>query len=238
MLGETVRRIVRNLTGLSVYKKQPIGVDCLEDIIFYLGKSHFNILFDIGANIGQTAKSLRKYFPEAAIYCFEPIGSTFLQLKKNISDPNCFLYNVGIGEKNGVAKFSDASDGNDSAMWTLAKTNDGNANVEVQILTLDSFCNENEISSIDYMKTDTEGFEIEVLKGASGMLSEGKIKVLNIEVGMNYKNTYHNSFTDIQSIMESHGYVLFGIYDQIHEWKLKKPYLRVCNCVFINSNFF
>ena len=42
-----------------------------------------SLVFDVGANIGTTARELSQVFPEAAIYCFEPGSSTFAQLECN-----------------------------------------------------------------------------------------------------------------------------------------------------------
>jgi FkbM family methyltransferase len=42
--------------------------------------------------------------------------------------------------------------------------------VEVEAVTLDSFCEQDSIGRIDYLKLDVEGSELEALIGASGLL--------------------------------------------------------------------
>jgi hypothetical protein len=47
--------------------------------------------------------------------------------------------------------------------------------------TLDVFCEENSIGSIDILKIDTEGFDLIVLQGAERMLQNGRIKFIHVE---------------------------------------------------------
>ena len=53
---------------------------------------------------------------------------------------------------------------------------------EIDSITLDLYCSENEIEFIDLLKIDVEGMEIDVLKSAKQLLSEKKIKILKIEI--------------------------------------------------------
>lgn len=54
----------------------------------------------------------------------------------------------------------------------------------ITLTTIDEFCLERNITSIDILKSDTEGNELQVLYGAKGILSENKIKYLVIEAGI------------------------------------------------------
>ena len=47
------------------------------DVAGSLPNYRFDVLFDVGANVGQSAIAYRKAFPNAAIYGFEPIGASF-----------------------------------------------------------------------------------------------------------------------------------------------------------------
>ena len=51
---------------------------------------------------------------------------------------------------------------------------------------MDNFCKENNIDSIDVLKIDTEGSEVEVLNGAKNMLN--KTNIILIEVLDEKKN--------------------------------------------------
>ena len=51
----------------------------------------------------------------------------------------------------------------------------------VTVSTLDAFCSENEIATIDLLKIDTEGTDLEVLRGGERMLREGRIRFVVTE---------------------------------------------------------
>lgn len=53
--------------------------------------------------------------------------------------------------------------------------------VKIELARLDEFCNNNKIDSIDFLKIDTEGNELDVLKGSIQMINEGKIKIIQFE---------------------------------------------------------
>lgn len=68
---------MEKLTGRKIYKKLPFGNDPLRGILYTLKNYKFNIIFDVGANTGQSAELFSKRFPNAKIYCFEPFSATF-----------------------------------------------------------------------------------------------------------------------------------------------------------------
>lgn len=52
-----------------------------------------------------------------------------------------------------------------------------------EMKTVDGFCLENNIGFIDYIKIDTEGCELSVKEGASRMILEGNIGIIQFESG-------------------------------------------------------
>ena len=56
------------------------------------------------------------------------------------------------------------------------------ATINVEAATVDEFCRKRQIESIDILKIDTQGTELEILKGAAGMLSGGRIRVIYNEM--------------------------------------------------------
>lgn len=67
------------------------------------------------------------------------------------------------------------------------------SNESAEIRALDYFCAEQKVNYIDLLKVDTEGLDLEVLKGAEAMLRSHKIPIL-AEVSFDPDNTYHTSF--------------------------------------------
>ena len=104
----------------------------------------------------------------------------------------------------------------------------------VDIVTLDEFCHSKRIDQVNYLKIDTEGGDLEVLKGAVNMLTEQRIDLVEVETGMNPRNSRHVPFEAIKKFLESHGYFIFGIYEQVSEFPTGEPHLRRTNPLFIS----
>jgi hypothetical protein len=85
------------------------------------------------------------------------------------------------------------------------------------------------------LKIDTEGHDLEVLRGAHRMLSSSHIGIAVVECSANTDNRYHVQFSEMHAFMEGHNYRLFAIYDQVAEWPTKKPNLRRINPAYISS---
>ena len=208
------------------------GVDVLTDVKRLLPSFSAEIIFDVGANVGQSAEVFQYHFPQATIWCFEPFPDTFKTLKENCSKwQKVVCEKVALGA---TAKQVYVCEGRSSAENTVTVTPEGDATQQVAMTTVDEFCRRHDIETINFLKVDTEGHDLEVLKGASSMLQQQKIDFVELEAGMNPENDYHVPFAELTLFLESLGYRLFGIYDQMHEWKEPKPVLRRSNPVFIS----
>lgn len=67
---------------------------------------------------------------------------------------------------------------------------------EVAVGTVDTFAREFGVEEISLLKTDTEGFDAEVLRGAKSMISSGRIFLILIEVGFSKYDAGHTLFDD------------------------------------------
>jgi hypothetical protein len=85
------------------------------------------------------------------------------------------------------------------------------------------------------LKIDTEGSDFDVLIGCGDMLVEHCIDIIQLESGMNSKNTWHVQFDRFKEYLELKSYYLFGIYEQVSEWRTLEPHLRRANLVFVSQ---
>ncbi|MCK5021954.1 MAG: FkbM family methyltransferase [Candidatus Pacebacteria bacterium] len=148
-----------------------------------------SIIFDVGANIGGYAEILYKEFPLSKIFAFEPTLSTYKFLEKKFLNSTVQTFNIGFGaEKKTNQKIysyshDDGSPHNsvfDEVFTELYKTGTPKE-MNFNCTTIDHFCHENNIHSIDFLKIDTEGNEFDILNGASKMLKENRIKFIQFE---------------------------------------------------------
>jgi len=132
-----------------------------------------------------------------------------------------------------------ALQGNSDRFFLIGQSKESPANEDVltedvDIVTLDEFCFAREIEKVNYLKIDTEGEDLEVLRGGENMLKEQRIDFVEVEAGMHAGNKRHVSFEALKDYLESRSYLLFGIYGQVHEWPTKEPHLRRTNPVFVS----
>jgi FkbM family methyltransferase len=147
---------------------------------------------DIGANIGKYTELLLKE-TAAKIIAFEPLPDAYLDLKKiELSNLNRLkVFNQAIGEKNEFLELNYASRKSEKASFSdhLEKISfydfHNNKKIKMKILTLDTFIEENlddfNQQKIDLIKIDTEGFELEVIKGATKTIKKMSPKYIQLE---------------------------------------------------------
>ncbi|WP_176500822.1 FkbM family methyltransferase [Sphingomonas sp. HMP9] len=221
-------RLVRHVRKRYRSFKQPRrGADVCADLASIMKP---RTIFDVGANIGQSAVKFRRRFPEAQIHCFEPSASNADRIRTR-SIKNVEVHQVALGSTAATAMLSQ---GADPATFHISE----NGDAQIRIETIDAFCAENGIERIDFLKIDTEGHDLEVLKGAVAMLDAGRVVAVQVEAGMNPENTFHIPFEALKAFLEDHGYRLFGFYDQVTEWPTKQPHLRRANPMFVSHEIF
>lgn len=130
------------------------------------------VILDIGANIGCTALLFSELSKQ--VYAFEPSQSTFHFLEKNVSESglkNIALQNIGLGAESGefTLTFSPA---NRSGGFVSNQTqiNAGHVTETITIRRLDDVIQSLNVSKVDFIKIDVEGFEGQVLRGATQTL--------------------------------------------------------------------
>lgn len=159
------------------------------------------IVIDVGANVGFFSMMIRDRFPEAKIYAIEPIPQTFTCLKKNLSGNSDQVFNLALSNKNGLEKigFNELESANSHVLLSERQKDSADEIVKVRAETLDQFCADNDIDSVDILKIDTESFEAHVLQGARKIL--GKTRYLHLEITIENNKNY--SFSQINSLLYS-----------------------------------
>ena len=193
-------------------------------------------LFDVGANQGQTVKKFLSHYPISEIHSFEPSKICYEALKKNFSNSKSLkLNNNALGSKKEFLNFNEYSW---SALNSLLKRSFTKSKIidtyDVEVTTVDSYCNENNISKISILKTDTEGYELEVLKGAKRMIEQNLIQFIHCEVFFYENYIGQSSFGDLYNYLIRNGYDLVRFYEFEYT---TKGYANRTDALFINEKF-
>jgi len=133
-----------------------------------------SVILDIGANIGVTSSMFSKMIPRARIYAFEPGTQTYGLLLETLR-ANCVAaqtFNFGLGREHAAVSFNEPQMLAAGHIVTSDHPNSSGASTSrIEIKPLDSVVQELGLDRLDFMKIDVEGFEIDVLDGASETLS-------------------------------------------------------------------
>jgi FkbM family methyltransferase len=180
------------------------------------------VVFDVGANKGQSIDFFMGIYLDPKIYAFEPSKKTFAKLNSKLKESlqkDVSLFQMGLGTFPGEINFHESILDENSTfvlpnknsryqkkknMALFQKSNNAFITTSVQITTLDDFIQVNEINQIDILKIDVEGFEYEVLLGANIALQEKRIKVVQFE---RHQNDMHkDNFPAINEFLKMHGF--------------------------------
>jgi FkbM family methyltransferase len=246
LLKRSAKAVLRSL-GYEVRRKGSLSTGSLSDpfdvqkrLTSELSKSN-TMIFDIGANRGQTAQAYRARFPNAEIYCFEPFPDAVAALQQAFcSDRNIHIIPKAISEETRRSIFY--VNGFDATNSLLPRPTTGKRyypnyaapkqTIEVEVVTLDEFVSENDISAIDILKFDIQGGELMALRGAAGLLKAGTVSLIYTEISFIAHYEKAPLFNEIWTFLQQFGYSLFNIYDTV---TAANGQLRYGDALFVNA---
>lgn len=182
--------------------------DCYP-ILKYIENYNNNIscAFDVGANRGLVSLFLSQIADK--VYSFEPsremsdIGQKNIQLN---SAENIIWNNLGVSNESGelvLNEFGIEAGGHNSF---IPQYNDALISQrKVKVVTIDEYCCENNITNIDLMKIDVEGFEPYVIAGAKNMISKKAIRCIIFEISP-LLNKEKNDYYEMLECLYQMGY--------------------------------
>ena len=169
------------------------------------------IIFDVGANVGQSAMDFRAQFPAARIHCFEPVPATFEALSAAIAgDPLTSAHHCAMGNAEGTVRVTARRTSSSNRVVLDPRRLDNT--VEVPLTTGQAFCAAHGVGRIDFLKIDAEGFDLEVLRGFEPLFREGRVDCVQAECGLAPGNRVHVPFAEILAYMTGLGYGFYGLY--------------------------
>ncbi len=164
-------------------------------------------IIDVGANYGGLTVLMCDYAKNANAYAFEPHPQTFATLVQNV-DSNGLAGRVqciqsAVGASIGSVAFSDTGD-----PATNRIVFDHDETIQVALTTIDAFVRERRLPSIDFLKIDVEGAELDVLRGADASFENGAIRCGMIEICPGNLERFGKAVIDLKAFFDAHGYDL------------------------------
>jgi FkbM family methyltransferase len=131
------------------------------------------MVFDVGANVGQSIRRYRDSFPGCTLHSFEPIPGLYDDLCAQWRDAvDIHLHRVALAAECGdvefhVTRLQEASSLLKPDPLVMSLSQDGKyeyRTISVPCESLDHFCSRHAVDSIDILKIDVQGAELQVLK--------------------------------------------------------------------------
>lgn len=195
-----------------------------------LRAQRIDCVLDVGANVGQYGDELRAIGYDGLIISFEPDPDSFKRLSAHIeARPNWVALQLALGSEAKVASLNRMASSDFNSFRTpsshdtqlFAQENRIVGTVEVDVQTLASLLPQLKALhhfSRPLLKMDTQGFDVEVFRGAVGVYQD----IMAIQSELPVKHLYERSpnWTEVIGEYQTQGFDLAGIYQVNPGWDL------------------
>ena len=192
-ISQKINNIIFSLAlGAKGYKNYGSFDQTGEKNFIKIISSSLNLTLDIGANTGKYTQLILDE-TKSNVISFEPLKEAFKDLKniEKVYPERLKAFNYAVGDKNEYldlntsnSKSEKASFSKDTDKLTFYEQ-ENNIKINTEVITLDSFFKNNpkliDEKELDFIKIDTEGFELEVIIGAKNLIEKKKPKFIQLE---------------------------------------------------------
>jgi FkbM family methyltransferase len=219
MLKHRIKNALR-ACGIVIKRVAVDNVD--ENLRALFQRLEINCVLDVGAHYGEYGRRLRALGYKGRIVSFEPVSASYKILSDIAgAESNWVAHNVALGRQASSAEIkipnhSELASFLDTSAYSAAEFGSISAVARtetVKILTLDSVFQEciRDINSPRvFLKMDTQGFDLEVMGGASDTLK----CVVGMQSEVSIRNIY-DAMPDWKTaigLYQSLGYEITGLY--------------------------
>lgn len=185
----------------------------------------FDIILDVGANVGQFGKEVRALGYSGQIVSFEPLSSAYKELQKTAHKDKQWIANhFALGSRNETTEINVSQHSASSSLlnfddnYISENKNLSIVNTEkIEVKKLDDIFTDfvHSDTSIVLLKLDTQGFEKAVLEGALGILD----KIHGIQIETSLKELYQGEtlFVDMLVYLRGLGFEIFTLEPYYYE---------------------
>ncbi len=205
------------------------------------------IFFDIGAHKGETTIDFSKNFLIEEAYLFEPLKKNFDTLKDKLNYKNriknIHIFNFALGDKNEKIFINEALESSSSTIneintssryfkrkEKIIKFFNKNAKVsksQIVVKKAKDFILEQNISSIDFIKLDTEGYEFIILNDLGSFIKNVKLILFEHHYDLMIRKKY--KFNDLHNLLFNNNF------EQVY--KSKMYFRKSFEYIYLNKNY-
>ena len=205
------------------------------------------IFFDIGAHKGETTIDFSKNFLIEEAYLFEPLKKNFDTLKDKLNYKNRIKninkFNFALGDKNEKIFINEALESSSSTIneintssryfkrkEKIIKFFNKNAKVsksQIVVKKAKDFILEQNISSIDFIKLDTEGYEFIILNDLGSFIKNVKLILFEHHYDLMIRKKY--KFNDLHNLLFNNNF------EQVY--KSKMYFRKSFEYIYLNKNY-
>ncbi|UPK25708.1 FkbM family methyltransferase [Bradyrhizobium sp. 195] len=180
------------------------------------------LVIDIGANRGQFALLARHLWPAAYITSFEPLpGPNAICRKAMVGDERFKLFEAAVSTETGSSTINVTREDDSSSLLPLGEEHQrlyGSSIASTLTIKTDRLCAfiaPDECPASCLLKIDTQGFELEVLKGSEELLR----RVQHIYAELSFIELYRGQplASEVISYLHAKGYQLAGVFNVAHD---------------------
>ena len=167
------------------------------------------LMADIGAHCGFSTRYFAPHF--CKVVAFEPNHQSFQCLVRNQPNmTNIVAYKTALGDKQQEVQMEyDVTRYGNTGCYMVSGSGD-----KIQMTTLDTY----ELTNVDLIKIDVEGYELEVLQGGQNTIKKNKpVVVMEVKEGLSERHGIH--------YLQAPNYLISMDYKQVDEEKRDKIFV-------------
>jgi len=232
-----MKRIIKkamNAIGLDVHRNTAVRSQSRGWTVEYLS-SLGDFLYVVDVGVGYGTGVLYEAFPQAEIILVEPLieyKESIEEIKSRYSAQACFS---ALGSKKGEKTILvDTALPTRTSFFDRTKLTVTQSKLEerlVSVTTLDDVYVDFSLKDDVLLKIDTEGFELEVLKGGKQALKKTSVIVAEVSILERFNDSYH--FSELIYFLEENGFRLFDIIKVAP--RKNKPGAKYVDAVFVKN---
>lgn len=242
-----IKKILKSLInkgGYTIYKNTENPYDPFNHMEKLFGNKKTIVIFDIGANFGQTVVRFKSSFQNSKIYAFEPHPEAYTNLCSCAAKyADVFTFEMALGNHSGLSNFYINTYSETSSLLEITQTSKEIwgigamtplGSIQINVSTLDHFLMENPNISIDILKLDTQGTEFQILEGAIDALRQNKVKLIYTEIITLPTYKGQKQLHDLVELLSKSSFDLYGIYNHYYSSSKK---LASVDAIFVHKSF-